>query len=119
MSMNENYCKTSIVNKNYKKQLSTLSRTTSSTNEKDFEIINHNKKHITFKDNFLTIIEVESWKELNIDVTETDPDWEKVQSNEINKNNINDNINQNNNVITNQNKVINIKKKISCDCTMF
>ena len=114
--MNENYCKTSILNKNYKKQLSTLSRTTSSTYEKDLEI-NQNKKHISFKDNFLTIIEVESWKELNIDVTERDPKWGKVQSNEnINNNN---NISNNNKIIKKQNNTINIKQKISCDYTVF
>ena len=117
MSMNENYCKNSLVNKNYKKQLSSLSRTTSSTKEKDFDTINRNKKHISFKDNFLTIIELESWKELNIDVTERDPKWGKVQSNEnINNNN---NISNNNNIIKKQNNTINIKQKISCDCTVF
>ena len=115
--MSENYCKPSILNKNYKKQLSTLSRTTSSTYEKDLEI-NQNKKHISFKDNFLTIIEVESWKELNIDVSENDPKWEKVQSNETINNN-NENKEKNNTIIKNQNKIINNKQKISCDCTIF
>ena len=75
------------VYKTYVKKVSTLSKTTINTNENN-EIINPKiKKHISFKENFLTIIYVESWKDLNFDVSEIDPEWKKVESS--NNNNLN------------------------------
>ena len=75
------------INKTYVKKVSTLSKTTINTNENN-EIINPKiKKHISFKENFLTIIYVESWKDLNFDVSEIDPEWKKVESS--NNNNLN------------------------------
>ena len=97
------------VYKTYVKKVSTLSKTTINTNENN-EIINPKiKKHISFKENFLTIIYVESWKDLNFDVSEIDPEWKKVESS--NNNNLN--------VIEKKNINKNKDKKISCDCVVF
>jgi hypothetical protein len=105
MSMN----KENKVYKTYVKKVSTLSKTTINTNENN-EIINPKiKKHISFKENFLTIIYVESWKDLNFDVSEIDPEWKKVESS--NNNNLN--------VIEKKNINKNKDKKISCDCVVF
>ena len=97
------------VYKTYVKKVSTLSKTTINTNENN-EILNPKiKKHISFKENFLTIIYVESWKDLNFDVSEIDPEWKKVESS--NNNNLN--------VIEKKNINKNKDKKISCDCVVF
>ena len=97
------------VYKTYVKKVSTLSKTTINTNENN-EIINPKiKKHISFKENFLTIIYVDSWKDLNFDVSEIDPEWKKVESS--NNNNLN--------VIEKKNINKNKDKKISCDCVVF
>ena len=46
------------------------------------------KKHISFKENFLVVIDVESWKDFNFDVSEIDPEWKKVESSNKSLNNI-------------------------------
>jgi hypothetical protein len=103
------------VYKTYVKKVSTLSKTTINTNENN-EIINPKiKKHISFKENFLTIIYVESWKDLNFDVSEIDPEWEKVESIQIkNEKNKNNSINK-----SNFNKDKFKQKKNYCDCVVF
>ena len=85
------------INKTYVKKVSTLSKTTINTNENN-EIINPKmKKHISFKENFLVVIDVESWKDFNFDVSEIDPEWKKVESSNKSLNNIDKKINNNNN----------------------
>ena len=103
------------VYKTYVKKVSTLSKTTINTNENN-EIINPKiKKHISFKENFLTIIYVESWKDLNFDVSEIDPEWEKVESIQIkNEKNKNNSINK-----SNFNKDKFKQKKNYCDCVVL
>ena len=103
------------INKTYVKKVSTLSKTTINTNENN-EIINPKmKKHISFKENFLVVIDVESWKDFNFDVSEIDPEWEKVESiqNKNEKNN-NNSINK-----RNFNKDKFKQKKNYCDCVVF
>jgi hypothetical protein len=104
---NDNQDLIQIVNKKYEKKISSISKTTAITNDN-----NNNekiKRHISFKDDFLTIIDVESWKDLNFDVSEIDPEWKKVESS--NNNNLN--------VIEKKNINKNKDKKISCDCVVF
>ena len=63
---NDNQDLIHIVNKKYEKKISSISKATAITNDN-----NNNekiKRHISFKDDFLTIIDVESWKDLNFDV---------------------------------------------------
>ena len=104
---NDNQDLIHIVNKKYEKKISSISKATAITNDN-----NNNekiKRHISFKDDFLTIIDVESWKDLNFDVSEIDPEWKKVESS--NNNNLN--------VIEKKNINKNKDKKISCDCVVF
>ena len=126
MSKNDNQNIIHIINKKYEKKISSVSKTTAITNENNENNNNDNinrkiKRHISFKDDFLTIIDVESWKELNFDVSEIDPEWEKVESNENkNENNIINNYNKKNN---NNNRHFNNgkfkEKKAYCECFVF
>ena len=110
---NDNQDLIHIVNKKYEKKISSISKTTAITNDN-----NNNekiKRHISFKDDFLTIIDVESWKDLNFDVSEIDPEWEKVESiQNKNENNNNNSINK-----SNFNKDKFKQKKNYCDCVVF
>ncbi len=80
--------------------------------------IQKNERHVTFQTNFLIVIDVESWRQYNIDVTEKDPNWHKVES-EPEEKNIEEILNRkiitpvNENLINND-KQLNVKKdKIS------
>ena len=86
--------------------------------------IQKNERHVTFQTNFLIVIDVESWRQYNIDVTEKDPNWHKVES-EPEEKNIEEILNRkiitpvNENLINND-KQLNVKKdKISCQCAAF
>ena len=86
--------------------------------------IQKNERHVTFQTNFLIVIDVESWRQYNIDVTEKDPNWHKVES-EPEEKNIEEILNRkiispvNENLINND-KQLNVKKdKISCQCAVF
>ncbi len=86
--------------------------------------IQKNERHVTFQTNFLIVIDVESWRQYNIDVTEKDPNWHKVES-EPEEKNIEEILNRkiitpvNENLINND-KQLNVKKdKISCQCDVF
>ena len=86
--------------------------------------IQKNERHVTFQTNFLIVIDVESWRKYNIDVTEKDPNWHKVES-EPEEKNIEEILNRkiitpvNENLINND-KQLNVKKdKISCQCAVF
>ena len=103
------------INKTYVKKVSTLSKTTITTNENNETVTPKMKKHISFKENFLVVIDVESWKNFNFDVSEIDPEWEKVESIQIkNEKNKNNSINK-----SNFNKDKFKQKKNYCDCVVF
>lgn len=72
------------------------------------------KRHVLFENNFIEIIEVESWKKFNIDVSEKDGKWIKVESEK--KANL-----ENNNCIykINHNEHLNKKEKYYCICSVF
>ena len=125
MSINERINLIKTINKKYVKKLSIVSKTTATSNENIENSNQKEKRHIKFKEYFLTIIDVESWKELNFDVSEIDPHWKKVENDnkEVRSNlykfdnkNIKDCIINDNNIISNKKKKEN---KISCGCVMF
>ena len=125
MSINERINSIKIINKTYVKKLSIVSKTTATSNENNENSNQKEKRHIKFKEDFLTIIDVESWKELNFDVSEIDPDWKKVENDKIeinNNRNLFDNKNIKNCFISENKVVSNMKKKenkISCECILF
>ena len=86
--------------------------------------IQKNERHVTFQTNFLIVIDVESWRQYNIDVTEKDPNWHKVES-EPEEKNIEEILNRKiitpvNETLINNDKQLNVKKdKISCQCAVF
>ena len=86
--------------------------------------IQKNERHVTFHSNFLIVIDVESWRKYNIDVTEKDPKWYKVES-ETEEKNIEEILNRkritpvNENLINNDKKLNVKKQKISCQCAVF
>ena len=86
--------------------------------------IQKNERHVTFQTNFLIVIDVESWRQYNIDVTEKDPNWHKVES-EPEEKNIEEILNRKiitpvNEKLINNDKQLNVKKdKISCQCAVF
>jgi hypothetical protein len=47
---------------------------------KKTQIINRNRKqHISFKEDFVCIIDVDSWKEFNIDISESKTYFKKIK----------------------------------------
>ena len=125
MSINERINLIKTINKKYVKKLSIISKTTATSNENIENSNQKEKRHIKFKEDFLTIIDVESWKELNFDVSEIDPHWKKVENDnkEVRSNLYNfDNKNIKDCIINDNNIISNMKKKenkISCGCVMF
>ena len=105
------------INKTYVKKVSTLSKTTMTTNENNETVTPKMKKHISFKENFLVVIDVESWKNFNFDVSEIDPEWKKVESSNKSLKNIDEKINNNNKNCNHNNN--NKDKKVSCECAIF
>ena len=68
------------IEKSYRKY-SANSDTSAKTNDESFnKIIQKNERHVNFKTDFLCVIDVESWRKYNIDVTEKDANWYKVIS---------------------------------------
>ena len=119
MSINERINLIKTINKKYVKKLSIISKTTATSNENIENSNQKEKRHIKFKEDFLTIIDVESWKELNFDVSEIDPHWKKVEN--VKKEDINNKNNKDCNISDNK-IILNMKKKdnkISCECVMF
>ena len=111
MSFNDKINSIKSINKTYIKKLSIVSKTTTTSNENNENLNQKEKRHIKFKKDFITIIDVESWKELNFDVSEIDPDWKKIENDKIE-------INNNGNLFDNKN----IKKKenkIYCEFILF
>jgi hypothetical protein len=125
MSFNDKINSIKSINKTYIKKLSIVSKTTTTSNENNENLNQKEKRHIKFKKDFITIIDVESWKELNFDVSEIDPDWKKVENDKIeinNNRNLFDNKNIKNCFISENKVVSNMKKKenkISCECILF
>lgn len=125
MSFNDKINSIKSINKTYIKKLSIVSKTTTTSNENNENLNQKEKRHIKFKKDFITIIDVESWKELNFDVSEIDPDWKKVENDKIeinNNRNLFDNKNIKNCFISDNKVVSNMKKKenkISCECILF
>ena len=125
MSFNDKINSIKSINKTYIKKLSIVSKTTTTSNENNEYLNQKEKRHIKFKKDFITIIDVESWKELNFDVSEIDPDWKKVENDKIeinNNRNLFDNKNIKNCFISENKVVSNMKKKenkISCECILF
>ena len=125
MSFNDKINSIKSINKTYIKKLSIVSKTTTTSNENNEYLNQKEKRHIKFKKDFITIIDVESWKELNFDVSEIDPDWKKVENDKIeinNNRNLFDNKNIKNCFISDNKVVSNMKKKenkISCECILF
>ena len=102
--------------KKTKRKLSIKSNNSVKTKDESINLDNYKeKKHVTFGINFINVIDVESWKEFNFDVCETDADWVKVEP-ETKITTKNNNIINNNTI-----KNINIKKddKVSCQCKIF
>ena len=102
--------------KKTKRKLSIKSNNSVKNKDESINLDNYKeKKHVTFGINFINVIDVESWKEFNFDVCETDADWVKVEP-ETKITTKNNNIINNNTI-----KNINIKKddKVSCQCKIF
>ena len=100
------------------KSIRNLTSNSDSTSTKNYdESININeKRQVSFPFNFLCVIEVESWKEYNFDVTEQDPEWHKVEPEKTNVSNYG------NNSVNHNKKIINKKKDKdlnSCGCEIF
>jgi hypothetical protein len=85
--------------------------------------IQKNERHVTFQTNFLIVIDVESWRKYNIDVTEKDANWYKVIS-EPEERNIEKILNKKitpvyEDCIKNDKQLNSKKEKLSCQCAVF
>ena len=111
------------IEKSYRKYSANSDTTEKTCDESINKSMQKNERHVTFHTNFLNIIDVESWRKFNIDVTEKDPNWHKVESQPEDKNieNIlNKKITPVYENLSNNDKNLKLKKeKISCQCTVF
>ena len=109
--------------KSYRKYSANSDTTEKTCDESINKSMQKNERHVTFHKNFLNIIDVESWRKFNIDVTEKDPNWHKVESQPEEKNieNIlNKKITPVSENLSNNNEHLKLKKeKLSCQCTVF
>ncbi len=69
MSVNEEYTPDGYINE---------PSTTMKTNENPIKKYRKKKEHVTFKKDFLCVVEVDSWKQYNIDVSESNY-WKKIK----------------------------------------
>lgn len=111
------------IEKSYRKY-SANSDTSAKTNDESFnKIIQKNERHVNFKTDFLCVIDVESWRKYNIDVTEKDANWYKVISEPEERNNekiLNKKITPVYEDCIKNDKQLNSKKeKLSCQCAVF
>ena len=73
-----------IFSKNRKRFMSDFSNNSAKTS--DTILTNENeKKHVKFSENFVTIVNVESWKSFNVDISENYVEFKKVQNIKIKK----------------------------------
>ena len=111
------------IEKSYRKY-SANSDTSAKTNDESFnKIIQKNERHVNFKTDFLSVIDVESWRKYNIDVTEKDANWYKVIS-EPEERNIEKILNKKitpvyEDCIKNDKQPNSKKEKLSCQCAVF
>ena len=73
-----------IFTKNRKRFMSDFSNNSVKTSD---TILTNEKKHVKFSENFVTIVNVESWKMFNIDISENYVEFKKVQNIKIKKEN--------------------------------
>ncbi len=115
---NKNLSSTNLIKVKSIRNLNSNSESTSTKNYDESIYINE-KRQVSFPFNFLCVIEVESWKEYNFDVTEQDPEWQKVEPEKKNVSNVS---NYDNNIVNHNKKSINKKKDKdlnSCRCEIF
>ncbi len=115
---NKNLSSTNLIKVKSIRNLNSNSDSTSTKNYDESIYINE-KRQVSFPFNFLCVIEVESWKEYNFDVTEQDPEWQKVEPEKKNVSNVS---NYDKNIVNHNKKSINKKKDKdlnSCGCEIF
>ena len=71
-----------IFTKNRMRFMSDFSNNSAKTSD---TILTNEKKHVKFSENFVTIVNVESWKSFNIDISENFVEFKKVQNIKIKK----------------------------------